>query len=199
MQPKFIQYIQTQKQNGLQEGFVLLDKNLNEISPEDLQIRHCKEGDIIYIVPAIIGEGGKRGILAVLAVAALFVLLPPLAGAGALGSGAATTAAVGQALGASSIATSFQIIKGSMFLKNILINVGISLVARLLSPRPKTGEQARQNDFFGSLTNTTSSGSPIGLHYGQVRVAGQFISGFVLTIPHSKGQTATTGRTLISL
>lgn len=197
LHPKFLHYIQVQKQNGLQEGFALLDKDLKEINPEDLKIRHCKEGDVIYIVPAIIGEGGKRGILALLAVVAFFLVLPSIAATGALGLNAATTSAVGKALGASAFQTSFQIIKSNVFLKNILINVGLSLVARLFSPRPKAGEQSRQNDLFGSLTNTTSSGTPIALHYGQVRVAGQFISGFILTIPHSKGETATTDRKLI--
>lgn len=199
MHPKFIQYVSEQQQNGIQEGFVFLDKNLKEISPEELKIRHCKEGDTIHIVPAIIGEGGKRGVLAVLAVAALFFAIPALAASGIFGISGATTAATGTALGASSIATSIQIIKGSTFLSNIVTNIGLALISRLFSSRPRQGEETRQNDLFGSLTNSTSSGTPIALHYGQVRVAGQFVSGFLLTVPHSKGETVTTNRTIIPL
>ena len=76
MHPRFIQYIREQHQNGIQEGFALLDKNLREITPEELKIRHCKEDDVIHIVPAIIGEGGKRGIFILLAAAALVIAVP---------------------------------------------------------------------------------------------------------------------------
>ncbi len=199
MHPRFIQYIREQQQNGIQEGFVLLDKNLKEITPDQLKIRHCKEDDVIYIVPAIIGEGGKRGIFALLAIAAFFFFLPSIAATGVLGVNAATTAAVGKALGASAITTSIQIIKGSAFLMNIVTNVGLALISSLFSSRPRQGEETRQNDLFGSLVNSTSSGTPIALHYGQVRAAGQFISGFLLTMPHGKGETVTTNRVTIPL
>jgi predicted phage tail protein len=199
MHPQFIQYIREQQQNGIQEGFVLLDKNLKEITPEELKIRHCKEDDTIYIVPAIIGEGGKRGILAVLAVAALVVALPALAGAGLFGSAASAAATGAAQVGFGFGSTISSILKASPFLSNIVTNVGLALISSLFSSRPRQGEETRQNDLFGSLTNSTSSGTPIALHYGQVRVAGQFISGFLLTTPHSRGQTITTDRTLISL
>ena len=39
---------------------------------------------------------------------------------------------------------------------------------------------------FGSLQNTTTSGSPIPLVYGQSRVAGQFISGYLNTVKHGR-------------
>jgi predicted phage tail protein len=198
MHPKFIQYVSEQHQNGIQEGFVLLDKNLKEITPEELKIRHCKEGDTIHIVPAIIGEGGKRGLLAILAVAAIFIALPALAGAAGAG-GAAAGAATGAATGTSFFGKIGAFLKANPFLSNIVTNVGLALVARLFSSRPQQGEETRQNDLFGSLTNSTSSGTPIALHYGQVRVAGQFVSGFLLTVPHSKGETVTTSRRIIPL
>jgi predicted phage tail protein len=49
-------------------------------------------------------------------------------------------------------------------------------------PKTKTAESSRDNDMFGSLVNTTSSGIPIPINYGLVRVAGQLISGYVKTI-----------------
>ena len=60
----------------------------------------------------------------------------------------------------------------------------------LFTKRPKSNNQvdenARQNDMFGSLKNTTTSGTPIPLIYGQFRVAGQLISGFIDTTEHGK-------------
>jgi predicted phage tail protein len=198
MHPDFIHYIREQKQNGLQEGFVFLDKKLREITPEELLIRHCKENDIIHIVPAIVGEGGKRGIFILAALAAAFILIPPIAGA--LSSAVSGTAAAATTAGTTGFFGSIgAAIKASPFLSNLVTNVGLALLSSLFSSRPRQGEEARQNDLFGSLTNTTSSGVPIGLHYGQVRAAGQFISGFILTIPHSKGETVTTDRRIVLL
>lgn len=195
MHPRFIQYIREQHQNGIQEGFALLDKNLREITPEELKIRHCKEDDVIHIVPAIIGEGGKRGIFILLAAAALVIAVPALAGAGAFGPGLAKAAA-----GATGIIGKFTaVLKASPFLSNLVTNIGLALISSLFSSRPRQGEETRQNDLFGSLVNSTSSGTPIALHYGQVRAAGQFISGFLLTVPHSKGETVTTNRVTIPL
>ena len=44
----------------------------------------------------------------------------------------------------------------------------------------------RQGGMFGSLTNSTESGTPISLHYGQVRVAGQMLSGYIDSDDHGK-------------
>ena len=49
-------------------------------------------------------------------------------------------------------------------------------------------ENTRQNDMFGSLTNSTASGTPVPLNYGLMRVAGQLISGYVLSVGHGKTQ-----------
>ena len=39
---------------------------------------------------------------------------------------------------------------------------------------------------FGSLQNSTQSGTPIPLVYGQMRVSGQFISGYLNTTEHGQ-------------
>ena len=61
----------------------------------------------------------------------------------------------------------------------------MSLVTSLFTSKPKPQEQVdsstRGSDMFGSLQNTTQGGTPIALVYGQTRVAGQFISGYLDT------------------
>jgi predicted phage tail protein len=185
MHKRFITYLRQQKAQGIEESFVFLDKDLRIISPDELQIKHAREGDIIHIVPAVVGGGGKRGgILATLAVAFFFFVgLPflspaaPAAGAGAAGAagaaGTAGTAAAGATL--------------SKTLTSLAINLSLSLISSLFASNPKE-EQTRQNDMFGSLTNSTSSGTPIALNYGLMRVAGQMINGYVLSVAHTKTQ-----------
>lgn len=177
---RFINYLNAQKNQGLEEGFVFLDKNLREITPDQLKFRHIKKDDIVHIVPAIVGGGGKRGgILSVLAIAAFaFVALPAMAAAGA-------AAPVGSAVSGSTL---FGGASGG-FLKNIVANVALSLLSKAFMGSPAKEEQARQNGMFGSLTNSTDSGTPVPMHYGLVRVAGQLINGYVYSAKHGKTQT----------
>ena len=90
MHPDFITYNIKQAENELQESFAFLDKDLRELTPDELQMRKPRKNDIIYIVPSIIGGGGKRGVFALLAVAAFMfflpVMFPALGTAGVFGS-----------------------------------------------------------------------------------------------------------------
>lgn len=184
MHKKFINYLRLQKAQGVEESFVFLDKNLKIISPDQLQIKHAKDGDVIHIVPAVVGGGGKRGgILAVIALA-FFVFAPIAAGAAASGAAAPGVAgAVGSAAGSGGLFAG----KLGGFLQNLVVNIGLALLSSLFATKPSE-ENTRQNDMFGSLTNSTSSGTPIGLNYGMIRVAGQLVSGYVLSIGHAKTQ-----------
>lgn len=183
MHKSFIDYIRKQKHIGIEEGFVLLDKNLREITPDQLQFKHAKAGDVVHIVPAIIGGGGKRGgILAVLAIAAFaFVALPALAAGAAAGAAAPIGAVAGSstagALGLGSI------------MQNLAVNVGLALLSSAFMGSPPKEEQARDTGMFGSLTNSTASGTPIALHYGLVRIGGQMINGYVYSATHGKTET----------
>lgn len=185
MHPKFTQYIKQLQINSLNESYTLLDRNLKEITPDELFLRKAKENDVIHIVPAIIGGGGKRGgILAALALVAFFVFLPPLAGTGLLGAQAATVAgSVGTGI---SLSSSVAILKGSSMLSTLVLNVGLAIISSLFMSEPEAGEETRQNDMFGSLSNTTRVGTPVALNYGMIRAAGQFISGYIDSISHGK-------------
>ena len=63
--------------------------------------------------------------------------------------------------------------------------------------KPKASQQTesttRENGMFGSLTNTSTSGTPVPLHYGQVRVAGQFLSGYINSEEHGKNDNVKVG------
>ena len=183
--PKFIDYIRHQKANDIEEGYAILDKNLKEITYDDMMIRRLRDGDVIYIVPAIVGGGGKRGgLLAVFAAFAIFAFLPA-AGFLSAGSGVVGAAGTGAAAAAGGKAAA-GILSGG-FLKNILVNVGLALLSSLFTKKPDTADKAtRQNDMFGSLKNTTSSDTPVALNYGHVRVAGQMISGYIKTVNHER-------------
>lgn len=182
MHKSFINYVRKQQQRGVDEGFVFLDKNLREITPDQLKFKKARSGDVVHIVPAIFGGGGKRGgLLSVLAIAAFaFVALPAMAAAAGAGASAPVGASVSAAGG---------ILGSGSFLTNIAVNVGLSLLSSLFMSAPAKEEQARQNNMFGSLVNTTESGTPIALHYGMVRVAGQMINGHVYTAKHGKTET----------
>lgn len=186
MHPAFIEYLRIQKLNGAEESYVFVDKNLNIINVDELMLRRAKEGDVIYIVPAIVGGGGKRGgILAVLAIAA-FVFLPILGVGAGIGAGGAAGGAAGAAgAGAAGAGGIFGTGAVGGFFKNLLANLALSVLSSLFSNKPKE-EQTRQNDMFGSLTNSTASGVPIALNYGMVRVAGQLISGYINTTEHGR-------------
>lgn len=186
MHPKFRNYANSIHTGECQEGYSLLDSNLNVITDEDLYIKKVKPNDVFHVVPAIVGGGGKRT-TAMLAIAAIGIAT---GGFGLLGAGATTGAATGAA--ATSAATggfSF----GS-FASTLGVNIGLALVTSLFTKREKVKEvdqTIRENDMFGSLQNTTNSGTPIPLIYGLHRAAGQLISGYLDTVDHGKSDTIT--------
>ena len=176
MHPDFIVYLKQQTENQIQETFVFLDKNLRELSKEEMFMRKAKEDDVIYIVPAIVGGGGKRGIFAMLAAAALLIafpfLAPTLAGTTLWGAGATAVTLGG-------VATT------------IGVNLALMGITMLLAPKTPKSENSRDNDAFGSLVNSTASGVPIPLNYGLVRVAGQVLSGYTKTVEAAAGEDIT--------
>jgi predicted phage tail protein len=186
MQPAFFSYAKEQQLSGIDEGYVFLDKNLKEITPDALFIKRVKEEDVMYIVPAVIGGGGKRGaLLALMAAAAIFTMGASLAvGAAATAAGSTAGAA---AIGAGGLsAGALTTVAG--FMQNIAVSIGLAALSAIFAKKPtnQRQEETRENGFFGGLSNSTNSGTPIALHYGMVRVAGQLISGYLETVNHGK-------------
>lgn len=206
MHPKFNHYMNQIDSNISDETYALLDNDLNIVTQEDLLIKKVKEGSTIYLTPMIVGGGGKRGgLFAVAAIvgigmatggfglaAAPSAAIPGMAGGG-FGSG---LAAVGTAPTASGgLLAGFGGMGG--FARSLVGNIAMSLLSSLFTKKPKsqadTDQSTRESGMFGSLTNSTQSGTPIGLHYGLVRVGGQFISGYIESEEHGKNDNVEVG------
>jgi len=81
------------------------------------------------------------------------------------------------------------------FLGKAVVGFGLNLILggilSLINKPPELGNQetdsdSRNNDSFGPLVNSTDSSNLIPLNYGEIRVAGQLLSGFLKTIDHGK-------------
>lgn len=192
----FNNYSSKIKNNEVDEAIALVDENFKVVNPNDFTLKKIKENDIVYVVPLIVGGGGKRGFLLLLAVA----VIAPFAIGLAAGAGTAAGATAGSiySAGVSSISTGLSSMfsglsgagLGASFARSIIGNLAMSLLSSVFTKKPKASEQVdsstRGSDMFGSLQNTTQSGTPIALVYGQSRVAGQFISGYLNTVSHGK-------------
>lgn len=203
MHPKFIGYLTEQELTGTaNEGYIFLNKDLTILSSDDLFMTKARDGDVIYLVPAIIGGGGKRGgIFAILAVVGLAIVtggfsLGLTGAAGSVAGGAAGQA--GAAIGGQGI---FSGIFGAFkalpaFAQNLVTSVGLSVLTRAFQRQPSSvgePEAVREAGAFESLTNSTSSGTPIPLHYGMPRVSGQFLSGYIDSTEHGKNDVIKVG------
>ena len=74
--------------------------------------------------------------------------------------------------------------------------MALALVSSIFTSKPKpmeTDTSTRENGMFGSLTNTSESGTPIPLVYGHFRVAGQFLSGYIESEQHGKNDIVNVG------
>ena len=201
MHKRFGDYITQIKSGESQEGFAYLDENLEVVDPQTFPLKKIKDGDTIYIAPVVCGAGGKKGmIFAAIAFVAIgfatggfeFAANPMMgltgpeafAGYGAMFGGA--PAAGGGLMAAFAGLPNF--------VQGILGNLALSAIGMLFTSKPKQQQQEvtkdsgtrTENNMFGSLQNTTTSGTPIPLNYGTMRIAGQFLSGYVLSTEHGQ-------------
>lgn len=163
------------------EFFALVYGKEKNIVPKHwyLKKRIPVEIDEFWIIPLVQGSGGRLGTLAIGAalIALSFAFPPAAAGASALSS-AGLAAAAG----------------------NIVLGIGINLVLsslflqELKKPDDK-GEDADRvgNDSFEALQNTIDQSISVPLNYGDIRVAGQLISGTINTINHGRDEIITVG------
>ena len=146
----------------------LINKDNNIIKEENLHTSKIKEEDTeLWLVPSIIGSGGNsKGMFILGAIIAAFAFwaLPALAGVSGFSSLTGFTATVGEVL------------------LGIGLNLMISALIATLNPIPDVKDAERiDNDFFSGLSNTVDSNQSVYLNYGLIRVAGQYISGYVIT------------------
>jgi len=162
------------------EFYALVYGDKKQIVPRDWIVKGKipEEVDELWLIPLIQGAGGRFGQLAIgAALIALSFVFPPAAPGAALLSGAGLTAAAG----------------------NIILGIGINLVLsalfidELAQPTIKGESTRRNNDFFQGLQNTVDQSIAVALHYGDVRVGGQLISGTINTINHGRDDIITVG------
>jgi len=180
-QPKLAKYINKVSLGKIQENLILCDSKGRTISREEYILKKPKADEILHIIPLVHGGGGKFGriIIGVALIAASFIP----------GLNVAVFAGAPGAL-------------GSVTFAGLALSVGVSLtlggLSQLFTAPPKAinnegnkfdGEARRENDMFGALRNTTDSGTPIPLVYGNMRIAGQLISGYLDVSEHGKNDT----------
>ena len=117
-------------------------------------------------------------------------------------------AAVGAGVGSGVAIGGGIIVPGSIaanlgIVSSIAMSVGVSLAMSAIqqqfvqAPQVQRTRSTRdsgtrsENNMFGSLTNSTKADSPIALNYGNMRVAGQFLSGYILSQQHAKNDSPT--------
>ena len=206
--PRFDNYIRQIKNGEAQESFAYVNSNLEVIDKTTFALKKVKDGEVIYLVPVIVGGGGNKGLFAFAAFAVIAISMPYLAPA-ATTFGETLTAAQFAAEGGMAAHIGFGAGAGGgilgglaalpTFVQGILGNLALSLVTSLFTSKPKSKTQEvtkdsdtrSQNDMFGNLVNSTTSGKPVGINYGLFRVGGQFLSGYVLSAQHDKDNAPT--------
>ena len=204
MHPKFSNYMAQIKSGLTQEGYAYLDKDLNVVEQQSFSLKKVNDGDIIYIAPVICGGGGKKGfIFAAIAIVAIGFATGGFSGlfanpmAGLTGPEAF--------IGGNAIFGGGAVGGGGLFagmpgmLKGMLGNMALSAIGMLFTSKPKQQQMEvtkdsgtrTENNMFGSLTNTTTSGTPIQLNYGTMRVAGQYLSGYIVSQSHGQNDSPT--------
>ena len=196
--PRFRKYMKQIESNDAEESFAFVDEKMRVIGRDAFHIKTFKEDETVYLAPIVAGGGGKRGLF-ILAAFALIAGPAIFAGAGATGT---TIAATGIPAGTTSMAgTAASTSAGSggffsafaklpSFATSLLGNLAMSFISSMFTKKPKNDVQeestTRQNGMFGSLKNSTQSGTSIALHYGLMRVSGHLLSGYIDTEDHGK-------------
>ena len=196
--PRFKHYISKIKQGESQESFTYVTEDFKVIKRDEYTLKKPKEGSVVYISPVVFGGGGRRGTL--IAAVALAVV-----GGYAMGGGVTTDGFTFAKLAANFGTT---VPETGSFLGNlgarlpsmmlsIAGNLALSFIQSLFVSRPKGKDvevskdsgSRQENNMFGSLQNTTQSGTPVALNYGNMRVGGQFLSGYILSQQHAQNDS----------
>ena len=204
--PKFGNYIRQIESGEAQESYSLVDSKFRVIENDSFGLKRFREGDLVYVAPLVSGGGGKRGTLLLLMAFAVFAGPAIAASLSASAGGVAAQAGVMGGIPASGAGTAgggffagLGKAFGAMpsFMRSIVGNLALGVVSSIFYKKPKASQQTesttRENGMFGSLTNTSTSGTPVPLHYGQVRVAGQFLSGYINSEEHGKNDNVKVG------
>ena len=187
--PEFNTLLKKLKTN-FNRDFFILDKNKKRVNLADVQANKKLEKDAVYyLVPSLIGAGGKGGFmqiaLGVAIMALAFYMAPAVVGAMGPTMGMGTTAFT---VGTMAVTyTNIAMFGASMALQGIM-----SIVQKPPNRAQPGGStfnddgSKTQNSLFTGLNNTIEVGFPVGMNYGATRIGGQMISGFVKSLNHGK-------------
>ena len=200
MHPKLGLFMKRAQSFGTFEDFCFLDKKSNIIDAQLFPFHKFKEDDVIYIAPVITGAGGKTGtIVMIVALVAVAFLAPQfLPGIINIG-GTALPGAMTMTMGSTAFAGGLSISVGSI-IQSIAISMALSLAQSLFVAKPPEVQRTSnvrdsgtrsQNNMFGNLENSTKPDAPVALNYGNMRVAGQFLSGYILSQQHGQNDAPT--------
>jgi len=200
VQPRFANYLRRIELGEIEECVGLVDQKFNCITSDIQNVKRPKQGETIYITPIIAGGGGKGGMIVMaIALIAIAIAVPYSIGYAAqmaqIQAIAGTTA--GAAVGSFTTVMSAGFAVMGSFMTSLMVGIGMMGLNMLISAftsKPKNpvsgspDSAARtENNMFGALRNATEAGAPIPLHYGMTRVSGQFVSGYLHTTQHGKG------------
>jgi len=167
----------------------------------------------LHIVPAVFGEGGGNGSLAVgKIVLGVAMVAGAFFTAGAAAAGTAALAAGSEGLGASAaglglgLSVELPLIGAVTYGRIAGIGAMIALggVSQLLSPTPQAAPsysaerpEARPSFIYNGPTNTAEQGGPIPIVYGRMRIGSALVSSSVSTdqVEGAQSAGAVTGTT----
>ena len=212
MHPKLALFMKHAQVLETFEDFCFLDGEGKQVDNKTLAFHKFKENDTVYIAPMISGGGGRTGTIII---AAALIAIAIAAGQihatyllnfapGGLTTGAATGAVAGGGIAiGGGITLPAAVVSNLGIVSSIAMSVGVSLAMSAIqqtfvqAPQVQRTRSTRdsgtrsENNMFGSLTNSTKADSPIALNYGSMRVAGQFLSGYILSQQHARNDSPT--------
>ena len=212
MHPKLGLFMKRAQSFETFEDFCFLDDEGKQIDNKTLAFHKFKDNDTVYIAPIISGGGGRTGTIII---AAALIAIAIAAGQihatyllnfapGGLTTGTAVGAGVGSGVAiGGGITLPAAVVSNLGIVSSIAMSVGVSLAMSAIqqtfvqAPQVQRTRSTRdsgtrsENNMFGSLTNSTKADSPIALNYGNMRVAGQFLSGYILSQQHARNDSPT--------
>ena len=173
MHPRLNKWHRTIELNDEQSPVCILNKEGEMILPDQFNKTITDPDEVLYIVPIVCGGGGKIG--KVIAGVALIAAVVYTGGLAWTATGGFVFSGIGS---------------------KILFNVGLALISSAFMKEPEQPEQAetldqavRQSNQFGSLRATEGQGTYLAIAYGQVRVVGHMLSGYIEPHKHGTGDT----------
>ena len=184
--PKFNDYYSLVSNGSSGENLTFLDKNKKIITRNHYEINTLNKNNHteLYLIPLVYGSGKAGKMLAIIAVVAIAAIAMQQAGLFAAGPEGASG-------GLSSFFTPQKLF--GMVFRLIISQIISSLNKPPKKPAETDAPVRKDNNIFEGLANTTAPGTNIPIHYGQMRVSGQLISGFVETLNHPKDEDPRVG------